>query len=357
MSISTFEVNNVIFLKFISTLVKTNVIMQLKLKGKDISLIGKDLVVDLHREIPVNLYKYFSISSYSIDNLIENKIHFSHPFKLNDIMEGSSQLWDLNDFIGQYVSETSRPYLDVLTLVTQHFPEEVYQHRGVLCLTEDFNNNLFWPHYTSELGFCIEFNSNDFLKSLEHEKIICFPMDYEILQTINFNDYIFREELSGKVEVNAQLPLTYALAVKDKIWAYEKEWRIILTKKDLGKISHPLHIINQEQYLAELKGLVNRNIPYDRQCINRIILSTLFFSNSRFANKIKVNNNTTEYYFREGNKDLFQFLLELQQNYNDKVFQIDRDIIEGEIVSKINYRIKIIYLSEKYVSIESEKLF
>lgn len=331
--------------------------MELKLKEKSFFLIGQDLKVKTEREIPSKLYKYFSVNKYSVLNLIANKIHFSHPFKLNDIMEGSGQLWDLTEFIKEYESETKRNPLDIIKLVTQYLTEDVFQHRGVLCLTEKFNNNLFWPHYTSELGFCIEFATDEFLKSFASENFMFFPIDYDDLRPINFNKFITRESQGNKIAINAQLPLTYAMSIKDKIWSYEDEWRIILTKENLGKVSHPLHIIDKEQYEKELSELINRNIHYDNNSINRIILSTLFFSNSRFLNKVEVNDYVKEYYFRSDDKYLFQFLLEVFQNYNDKIFQIDRDIDQGIIVSKINYKIKILYLNENYVTIESEKLF
>jgi hypothetical protein len=123
--------------------------MNLPLDRKIFSLQNKDLEVKVNEPLPDRLYKYFSINKNSIENFITSKVHFSNPFKLNDIMEGSSLLWNLDSFIDEYRIETGKDWHEMFEYVSKIVPEEFFAHRGVLCLTESFDNNLFWPHYTS----------------------------------------------------------------------------------------------------------------------------------------------------------------------------------------------------------------
>lgn len=310
-----------------------------------------DVDVDIKVSIPLKFYKYLNINERSVENFKNNKIHFSHPFKLNDLMEGNTQLWDLEEYIKHYQEKTDHPKEYILKFLSQDSLEEAFIHRGVLCLTTKFNNNLFWPHYTNEQGVCLEFKTDKFLQSFENEDYFLFPIDYGELKRINFKDYVIETKQKGRVSVDFNLPIIYTLAVKDNIWKYENEWRIILKKKDLGKISHPLRIIDNKTLEEECKSLDNRNIHYNNDSISKIILSTLFFSHHRF-NKCEFQRENIKYYFRNSDNPLFDFLLELKNNFNDKIFQIDREIIENnQIVSKLNYQVEIIEITSKYIII------
>lgn len=50
-------------------------------------------------EIPDNLYKYYYLNRNSLNVLKENILHFSHSFTMNDIMDGSFLLWDMEKFV------------------------------------------------------------------------------------------------------------------------------------------------------------------------------------------------------------------------------------------------------------------
>jgi hypothetical protein len=268
-------------------------------------------------------------------------------------MEGNSQLWDLEDYLGEEPAGARLSPLEIGMQIIQHLPEDEYQHIGVVCMTKNIDNVLLWALYTGDRGYCIEFLTEEFIKSFEHEKHHIVPIDYQDLETINFNNYITRNPA-----FNAKIPLCHLLSVKAISWAYEDEWRIILEKDNLGKVSHPLHLISAEQHDIEMTGLMKRNIGYDSNSIERIILSTLFFDKRRFLKKINISNTTKKYYFRDNvdRKTLFNFLLEIYQNYNDKIFQLDRDIVERKMVIKIMDRIKVLYLNDEYVTIERTRI-
>lgn len=240
---------------------------------------GDKVKISLKTEIPEKFYKYYSLSFYSVKNLVDKNIHFSHPYNLNDIMDGNLQLWDLEEFY-QEVMQESKCKIDEFAFrkdIVQNKSFEFYKHRGVLCLTDSFDNNLFWPHYTSEQGFCLEFNSKKFLNSFKEENIKTFPISYQPLRKINLSENINKKKELGKANIDVNLPILYALSFKDEIWKYENEWRVLLTKKNLGGISHPLNPINDIDFMDENENIKKRNIPFNSDSINKVILSNLFF--------------------------------------------------------------------------------
>jgi hypothetical protein len=116
-----------------------------------------------------------------------------------------------------------------------------------------------------------------------------------------------------------------------------------------------LRIIDDKTLEEESKSLTNRNLSYNRDSISKIILSTLFFNHHRF-NKVELQNENLKYYFKNFDKAFFDFLLELKNKYYDKIFQIDRDINEiNQIISRINYQLKIIEITTTYIIINRKK--
>ncbi len=338
--------------------------------NKTIFYEGQEATVSLKVDLPEKLYKYYALTERTLKNLVDQKIHFSHPYSLNDIMDGSFMLWDTTDFYNDYLISAENPANkeDFADAFYHSQTEQYYKHRGVLSLTDSFDNKLFWPHYTSEQGFCIEFETNNFLERFKTEgEVIIFPISYEPLRRRNFNEHIIKSDFNSEKNINANLPILYALSFKDEIWSYEKEWRILLKKDFLGEVSHPLNHISDLQYDNEIKNLINRNIPYNYDSINKIILSILFFHKDRFnlgysepslTNTDSVNCTRIIYYFRKmntvDNKLLIDFLTEIKNKFGQKIFQLDKVFDESTniFVNKLKYRIVIIDIDFDRVVIE-----
>lgn len=331
--------------------------MNLPLDRKSFTLQNNDLEVEVHEPLPDKLYKYFSINKNSINNFITGKLHFSNPFKLNDIMEGSSQLWNLESFIDEYITETGRDSHQIFEYISKIIPEDFFAHRGVLCLTDSFDNELFWPHYTSELGFCVELNQQTFFNSIICDNKLLYPIDYKPLERIEFKSFIIKTLNGSEMSVNALLPMIYSISLKGVIWNYEREWRLMIKKEGLGKVSHPLRIIDEKQNTTEIDNLQNRNISFDKNSIQKIIVSTLFFSNSRFSKIEIISDFSRKYYFKGDSLYLFLFFLEISKNYNNRLFQIDRDVKDNIVISKLNYKHQVIDITEKYVVLETTILY
>lgn len=331
--------------------------------NKIIQLIDGKLEV-ISKIVPSNkFYKYYSLNENSLGNLKGNTLHFSHPYTLNDIMDGNFQLLDLYDFVEQYKKDVNRPDLphdDLIKLFYNKLSEPFLKSFGVLSLATTFNNDLFWPHYTSEEGFCIEFDSDTLIKSLPKENFYSFPITYEVLKPINFNDYIVRKQIvvdkKNKVDVDARIPIIYSLSHKDKIWEYENEWRFLLKSESFEKVSHKLKIIDDELFEEEKYKKKTRNIPYERSSIEKIILSTLFFNNTRF-NSVVEGVDVLNYSFKKCKDNvLFDFFKLLLDNYNDCIYQLDKIYNKDSIERRLNFKIEIIELTEDYLKLKKTKL-
>lgn len=111
-----------------------------------------DVEVILKTKVPKKLYKYYALNKRSLTNLIDKKIHFSHPYTLNDIMDGNFQLLNVDNIYEKFISRTNRIDVSKTEFTKELYKKsnEYYKHIGVFCLTDSFSNNLFWPHYTFE---------------------------------------------------------------------------------------------------------------------------------------------------------------------------------------------------------------
>lgn len=136
------------------------------------------------------------------------------------------------------------------------------------CLTEDNNNLLMWSHYAdSHQGICVEYDlkrlNEDPYKIVEH----LFPVIYEKTRKTAWEDVdkllgSFRElnkaideghEYDGEMEFDDLKPL---FLKKGNVWEYEKEWRILYTRK--------------KTYDADDEGLYSFNLKFP--CVKNVYL-------------------------------------------------------------------------------------
>src|SRR5690606_5120673 len=100
---------------------------------------------------------------YSLDNKSNSSmkncsLFFSHAHLLNDVMDGNFSLWNLNKYIEKYKKDTKSTD-DNITLIKSHLQQlinPILKYRGTLSLTDGYENELFWAHYTRDRGYCIE---------------------------------------------------------------------------------------------------------------------------------------------------------------------------------------------------------
>ena len=84
-----------------------NLRKEIEADNKTIYYEGKDARISLKVDIPKKLYKYYSLTNNALNNLISRKVHFSHPYTFNDIMDGSFMVWDYKNLYEDYCRESA----------------------------------------------------------------------------------------------------------------------------------------------------------------------------------------------------------------------------------------------------------
>lgn len=217
------------------------------IKDEDVSDLSKYRLKDyINRYNYFQLYRYMPANYFNIRNIETQNLHLSPNGVMNDVFEG----------IPEY-SDANLTYLDF---------EKLNDLAYMTCFSESNKNLLMWSHYAEKhKGFCVEYDlkrldSND--KVIEH----LYPVLYkekrqykrdiksliESLEDLN-NAIQYNDEYDGELELNDILPL---FLTKGLDWEYEKEWRIIYTKK--------------EMYDLDDSKLYSCNIPF--HCISAVYL-------------------------------------------------------------------------------------
>lgn len=337
----------------------------LDLKKAKFSNIDGIINIELKKKIPKKLYKYYSLNEKSKENLKNNTLFFTHPHLLNDLMDGNFMLWNIDELIKSYMEDTSSKEneCELKIKILKQLINENLKYHGVLSLTKDYDNNLMWPHYTQENGFCIELETNSLLKDLE--QLDCenylYPISYiRALETINIMDYSTCYETNGNKEYDIKLPILYSLAVKDFNWKYEKEWRIFFTdRRILSNFTNHLDIIDDTEKQIQREELKKRNIKIKKNTIKNIILAPYFFNNDRF-NKASSELDIEVYLFKQFDEIniLKEFLRILKFDYNNRITQIDFLVnkAKNKLDRKIRYKIEILEIGESFVKIKRDVL-
>lgn len=222
---------------------------------------------------PSSLFKFYALTDYNVDAVRSFSFWASDKWQLNDPFDCHHGLID-------YENANARTQKLILTQsqnraespkdIIEEYYLNFFQHFGIISLTQQENekphNKLMWAHYTSNRGFCIQFNTTLLL----NEKLIgLFP--------INYVENLERVTWGNDVDAIGFEPFLYLTNVKYKDWCYENEWRLIAFKKDSEM---PISINNKSNY--------SRLFKYDSRAIKSITLGPLFFD---FKNEIDESKN------------------------------------------------------------------
>lgn len=279
-------------------------------------------------KVPRHLYKYYPINSNSLNSFVNEYLFFSHPNQLNDILDCSIILLnpksctkELYEGICKHYAREflldNASFLDYETAKKNRFKELKinisffkFFHRGILSLTTSPLNKLMMPHYTNERGFVLEFNTDKLLNFLEQkylkENVTLFPMNYaKSLKPINYFKYVI-DKLSINEDnyrvhtLNELIPFLYIASVKDKVWKYENEWRILLRKEEgMGFAKDPKCFSCIDSSLISTN---ERRINFNFDCLDKIILAPMFFNNYYFSEeKYELDNTKVSYRLNSAN--------------------------------------------------------
>ena len=197
------------------------------------------------------LYRYRSLSSYAIDDVINDKITLTSIGEFNDIFDGAIHQYGNMEEI-EVAAEAMRtemethritahlsdgllrrddivkPYIEYFkTEARLKFRELDYLGTYVCCFSDENSSTLMWAHYAdSNKGLCIEYDFNklpnpkgDLLRNS------IFPVAYTS-EPIDVKDLL--SEMGRQIY---QYPLDAAVLCtalnKASMWQYEREWRIV----------------------------------------------------------------------------------------------------------------------------------
>ena len=261
---------------------------------------------------PKNIYKYYGLSSNSIDALKNGYLYAAHPMELNDHLDssnfllGASKPMDysfyerfLGEAYGKEIERLKEYYkADIVSydgiFYSTGFISEFWQVMsnifGVISLTSQDKSDLMWPHYTNEKGFQIMFETNELEKSIKQqigsdECLGLFPMNYcENLFPIDLSDFQF-----------LHTPFLYLTNVKKKSWAYEDEWRFIISKNNMGVPFSKVGLDPRPDYEVDKK---NRRAYYDKNIIKEITLGNNFFTGREFEIDFNIKDGDQPYLMR-----------------------------------------------------------
>lgn len=283
---------------------------------------------DYAKEYPINVFKFYPLTIYSIDSFTNHYLYLSHPYELNDLMDIRPYTLDMRNFTYEKFEELKQEAIQRSPLIgnilntdnvdTQNryglyalqdlIFNSFFAFGGVISLaSKDRFNELMWSHYAKESGFMIEFITGNLLKDGEtmdankrFDQMIFHPIQYKT-HPIGIKCI----ECSSLYEINKKNSYQ-----KYEGWKYENEWRIIATSKQcLGKYDFYSNSRPDEFLL--------RKLHYSISSISRIYLGKRFWTYDNFVVKdeqIGRDNKIIKYTLQEPSScsDKKRFCLLLQ---------------------------------------------
>lgn len=192
--------------------------------------------------MPQKLYKFFTDSSYSLNNLFDSCIYLSTPDKFNDPYDTKplfdpDYLWklynadnEIKSFWDSRIGDNNTGEQRKVVICLQQALLKFMSNYRITCFTENnYSNVLMWSHYAnSHKGFCIEYDTSD----------TWLRKHYFLLNPVFYSDKIYDlsecfYELAKNYFKNSgrgcnMIEFLISALVKAQEWSYEKEWRIIL---------------------------------------------------------------------------------------------------------------------------------
>jgi len=322
----------------------------------------------LHK--PNSLFKFFPISRYSVQNLKDNLFYGPHFYELNDILDGSAFLWFTSkqfsldrykeqlvyfpeDMINQIYSDDSKPDRLGKAYLAHNWSNQT-NRLGIISFTAKENNILMWPHYAQEEGFQLKINTDAldsyFLKNFDGVYLGMYPMNY--VERLECFDLITTE--------SDIIPMLYAATIKSQEWEYEKEWRVLLSRENMG-VPYSKSGLNPRPDINIQPG--NRLIKYDRNLIDEITVGANFINQTKFKfNREKVSGKISSqtsveisdnYVNHEVLEDLLNYICE---NLSDRFYFpttiVNTDLSNKKFLTRGKERINISKVSSRNYSIE-----
>lgn len=187
--------------------------------------------------VPTSLYKYQSLSAYSLAALVNDTVWLPKPGSFNDPFDCALTA-DRSKFEESLASAVARvardapPELLVGKDLTGERPGDaqayeeyrsnirtLLQEMGVLCLSEVPDSMLMWSHYANHYrGFCVEFDCGEGSRLRD------------IAHAVRYSDEMPSVSAVDLTGPNQGAALDSLWLTKSSCWSYEKEWRVMMPK-------------------------------------------------------------------------------------------------------------------------------
>lgn len=294
----------------------------------DWQISGEDLPVK-----PPSLFKYYSLSDYNYDALLNQYVYASHPFYLNDLLDCSENLlrWDsIEDakalFGNLYAQIEELPKEDISEIALKGYIGVRFNECGILSLTSSPTNPMLWALYTGNKGVCVEFDYNKF----PFKKIGPFPINY--VKESDFNVDKFPLSIG---EFGESLSIFILSNIKSTYWKVEDEWRLLILS--------PLResFIPPSQYVkpGDESNWHNRKCKDSLDCVKSYTFGHMFFDGS-----VEIAPNQFEYYVSK-NSDKNALLSLITHGYYCNLWKLYIIMYQG--ISLKRHLIQIIKLTDE----------
>lgn len=208
----------------------------------------------MDNEIPEVLYKYRDWEDeHHKDMIRKGEIFFTSSVRLNDPFDcvirprtESLNNRNIREFINIFLSKKNlelnseeiialkddlnlrdkNSILQIIRKTFENMEEEKKQDSGIFTLSKIRDNILMWSHYSNfHKGFCIGLNS---------KKLNCFFEDFRreegVIIDLHKVEYSPKYPFINPMDIENRKFWLSQFKIKSIDWAYEKEWRYILTK-------------------------------------------------------------------------------------------------------------------------------
>ncbi|MFT6835252.1 MAG: hypothetical protein ACJA0H_001288 [Francisellaceae bacterium] len=188
--------------------------------------------------LPVNLYKYETLSIQSLLNLKNQTVYFASPAGFNDPYDCAikaqideptdeeierlrkiylSKGWPQNvihALESKSLLELKPILLKLAREVNSTIIDNFIKNRGVSCFSEVNNELLMWAHYADKYtGFCLEFDTNSEI--------------FEKARKVKYLDTMPKLNIASIFADKEREHIMDLFCIKSKAWEYEQEWRTI----------------------------------------------------------------------------------------------------------------------------------
>ena len=161
----------------------------------------------------VKLLSFRKISTYSLEDLINNEITVCSPTVMNDPFDSIALLWASQENLKR-LGKGLRQKHEYFSESFKDFRIKSFSKNKI---TAD-KNILMWSHYADEhRGFCIEYT---FLPQFFEQRDL-MKCTFSVLRDISY------DQNSDDILKHTSITTTQAFATKAKCWRYEGEVRLI----------------------------------------------------------------------------------------------------------------------------------